>query len=448
MTRIEKARKGEVTDEIRQVALAEKVDAELLSARIASGEVVITHNTRRPNIAPLGIGRGLSIKVNANIGTSRDMYDVEGELRKARAAVEAGAHTVMDLSTGGDLAEIRGQVMQAAPVPIGTVPIYEAAARALDKHSSFCLMSEDDIFAVIEDHLKSGVDFLTVHCGVRMATLQRMETEGRIMDVVSRGGALTVAWMKYNDQDNPLYTSFERLVEACKRYDATLSLGDGFRPGATADATDRAQIHELITLGDLQQYALTEGVQVMIEGPGHVPLDQVQANVLLQKRLCHGAPFYVLGPLVTDRAPGYDHITGAIGGAMAAWAGADYLCYVTPAEHLRLPDEDDVRQGVMASRIAALAGELARGNEQGMQAERQMSQARKRLDWESMYKLAVDPERARRMRAEAPPKAKDDTCSMCGEFCAIKVQSEAEQQKAAQVADLATKSLTNRHTNS
>jgi phosphomethylpyrimidine synthase len=436
MTRIEKARKGEITDEIRQVALAENVEAELLSARIASGEVVITRNSRHAEIAPLGIGRGLSIKVNANIGTSRDMYDVEGELRKARAAVEAGAHTVMDLSTGGDLAKIRDQVMQAAPVPIGTVPIYEAAARALDKHSSFCLMSEDDIFAVIEDHLISGVDFLTVHCGVRMATLGRMEAEGRIMDVVSRGGALTVAWMKYNDQDNPLYTSFDRLVEVCKRYDATLSLGDGFRPGATADATDRAQIHELITLGDLQQHALAEGVQVMIEGPGHVPLDQVQANVLLQERLCHGAPFYVLGPLVTDRAPGYDHITGAIGGAMAAWAGADYLCYVTPAEHLRLPNEDDVRQGVMASRIAALAGELARGQEQAKQAERQMSQSRKQLDWESMYKLAVDPERARRMRSEAPPKAKDDTCSMCGEFCAIKVQAEAEEQKAAKVAEL------------
>ncbi len=426
-TRIESARRGDVSDELRQVAEAEGLAAEQLAERLAAGEVVITRNRQRSDIAPLGIGRDLGIKINANIGTSRDALDVAGEVRKARAAVAAGAHTVMDLSTGGDLAAIRAQVMRAAPVPLGTVPIYEAAARALDDHSSFCLMTEDDLFAVVEDHLRSGVDFLTVHCGVTLTSLERMHSEGRLMDVVSRGGALTVAWMRYNQRDNPLYTGFDRLLELCRGYDATLSLGDGFRPGATADATDRAQLHELITLGELQQRALEAGVQAMIEGPGHVPLDQVAANVQLEKRLCHGAPFYVLGPLVTDRAPGYDHITGAIGGAVAAWAGADFLCYVTPAEHLRLPDEEDVRQGVTASRIAAVAGELAQRRPPALAAERAMASSRHALDWEQMYGLAIDPELARRVRAEAPPSTDDSVCSMCGEFCAIKVQREAAE---------------------
>ncbi len=424
MTRIEQARKGDVTDEIRQVSEAENLDPEILSSRLADGEVVVIRNTRRAGIAPLGIGRGLRIKVNANIGTSRDVLDLEAEIVKARAAVAAGADTVMDLSTGGDLAAIRRRIMDAARVPIGTVPIYEAAARAIDRHSSFCLMTEDDIFSVVEDHLESGVDFLTVHCGVTLDAVERMKAEGRVMDVVSRGGALTVAWMRYNERDNPLFTGYDRLLQLCRRHDATLSLGDGFRPGATADATDRAQLTELITLGELQKRAIEAGVQVMIEGPGHVPLDQIEANVQIEKRLCHGAPFYVLGPLVTDRAPGYDHITGAIGGAVAAWAGADFLCYVTPAEHLRLPDENDVRQGVIASRIAALAGELARGRADARSGELEMSRSRKELDWEAMCRLAVDPELARRMRAQAPPTTDDSVCSMCGEFCAIKVQQD------------------------
>jgi len=277
---------------------------------------------------------------------------------------------------------------------------------------------------VVEDHLESGVDFLTVHCGVTLDAVERMKAEGRVMDVVSRGGALTVAWMRYNERDNPLFTGYARLLQLCRRPDATLSLGDGFRPGATADATDRAQLTELITLGELQKRAIEAGVQVMIEGPGHVPLDQIEANVQIEKRLCHGAPFYVLGPLVTDRAPGYDHITGAIGGAVAAWAGADFLCYVTPAEHLRLPDENDVRQGVIASRIAALAGELARGRADARSGELEMSRSRKELDWEAMCRLAVDPELARRMRAQAPPTTDDSVCSMCGEFCAIKVRQD------------------------
>ncbi|HUU01423.1 MAG TPA: phosphomethylpyrimidine synthase ThiC [Myxococcota bacterium] len=422
-TQIERARAGEITDEVAAVARDEEVQAEQLSGCLASGEAVIVRNRKHGEIAPLGIGRGLRVKVNANIGTSRDVLDVAGEIEKARVSVEAGADTIMDLSTGGDLAAIRAKIMQEARIPLGTVPIYEAVAQAMDTKSSFCEMSADDLFAVIERHLESGVDFLTVHCGVNMQALERMESEGRVMDVVSRGGALSIAWMRYNERDNPLFTGFDRLLDLAAKYDAVLSLGDGFRPGATADATDRAQVQELITLGELQSRAIARGVQVMIEGPGHVPMDQVQANVLMEKRLCHGAPFYVLGPLVTDTAPGYDHISGAIGGALAAWAGADFLCYVTPAEHLRLPGVEDVRQGVIASRIAAAAAELARGDERAKRRERAMSRSRKSLDWEGMYANAIDPETARKSRALAP-SGDDEVCSMCGEFCAIKLQKE------------------------
>ncbi len=421
MTRIEHARAGHITDEVQAVARVEGLDPELISERIANGQLVITRNNRRNDLTPLGIGKGLRVKVNANIGTSRDALDLQTELDKARAAIAAGADTIMDLSTGGVLRDIRKTVMQATQAPIGTVPIYESAARALDMHKSFCHMSDDDLFNVIQQHLEDGVDFLTVHCGVNLETLGRMEQEGRIMDVVSRGGALTIAWMRYNEKDNPLFTQFDRLCRLAAGYDATLSLGDGFRPGSTVDATDRAQLQELITLGALQSYALEQGVQVMIEGPGHVPMDQIQSNVKIQKRICHDAPFYVLGPLVTDTAPGYDHITGAIGGALAAWAGADFLCYVTPAEHLRLPDIEDVREGVIASRIAAAAADLARGNPSQMNKERAMSTMRKKLDWEGMYRLAIDEQKARSSREKLPPQD-TSTCSMCGEFCAIKVQ--------------------------
>ena len=420
-TQITMARRGEISDEVEAVARDEGVDAEQVAKRLAEGHLIITRNRLHKNIKPLGIGRGLRVKVNANLGTSRDSVDVENELAKGKAAVAAGTDAVMDLSTGGDLAAIRKSIMQATGVSLGTVPIYEAVARAMDSRSSFCELGEDDIFAVIEDHLESGVDFLTVHCGVTLRALEKMEREGRVMDVVSRGGALTIAWMRYNERNNPLYTGFDRLLELAARYDAVLSLGDGFRPGATDDATDWAQIEELLTLGELQSRAMQRGVQVMIEGPGHVPMEQIEANVLLEKRLCHGAPFYVLGPLVTDVAPGYDHITGAIGGAMAARAGADFLCYVTPAEHLRLPDADDVHQGVIASRIAAIAADLARGHPVMVEREHAMSKARKALDWEGMYENAIDPQKARESRSELP-SSEDDACSMCGEFCAVKIQ--------------------------
>lgn len=420
LTQIQAARRGDITSEVEAVARAEQLEAEWLAGEIAAGRVVITRNNQRLDIAPLAIGNRLPVRVNANIGTSRDACDYDNELRKARAAQEAGADTIMDLSTGGDLDHMRRLIMSEVKLPLGTVPIYEAVARAVEEKRSFCELDAEEIFAVIARQLEQGVDFLTVHCGVSLRTLERLECEGRVMDVVSRGGSMTIAWMRHNGRENPLLEQFDRLLELAAARDAVLSLGDGFRPGATCDATDRAQIEELLILGELQQRALERGVQVMIEGPGHVPLDQVEANVLLEKRLCHGAPFYVLGPLVTDRAPGYDHITGAIGGAMAAWAGADFLCYVTPAEHLRLPDEQDVRQGVVASRIAAAAAELANQRPQALAAELAMSRSRKRLDWEGMFRHAIDPQTARHSREQIPP-SDDDTCSMCGELCAIKL---------------------------
>ena len=425
-TQITLARKGIVSPEVEHVAKQEGVPAAQLSELVATGQVVITKNKLRQELAPLGIGKKLRVKVNANIGTSRDKLDVGLELKKALVAVEAGADTIMDLSTGGDLRQIRQQIMQKAAVPVGTVPVYEAFARALDSGRSFCHLKADEIFQVIEEHLRQGVDFITVHCGVTFSALEHMRREGRIMDVVSRGGALLMAWMMHTGRENPLYNDFDRLLDLAAATDTVLSLGDGLRPGATADATDRAQITELVTLGQLQSRALERGVQVMIEGPGHVPMDQIQANVLLEKRLCHGAPFYVLGPLVTDRAPGYDHLTGAIGGALAAWAGADFLCYVTPAEHLRLPTLEDVRQGVIASRIAAAAAELARGNAQALEQEKQMSICRRRLDWEGMFRLAIDQKLPRQSRAQVPP-TDDSVCSMCGEFCAIKIQKEMKK---------------------
>ncbi len=420
MTRIEQARKGIISDEVLHAARSEDLAPEQLSRWLAGGEVVIARNRLR-DIPALAIGRSCSVKINANIGTSRDALSPHAEIEKAQVAISAGAHTLMDLSTGGDLEAMRRALINAVSVPIGTVPVYEAAARALDRSQSFCDMTVEDLFEVIEQHLASGVDFITVHCGVNRESVARLAAEGRLMDVVSRGGALLISWMRRHERENPLYEHFDRLLALATRYDATLSLGDGFRPGATADATDRAQLQELICLGELQARALAAGVQTMIEGPGHVPLDQIQANILLEKRLCHGAPFYVLGPLTTDTAPGYDHITSAIGGAVAAWAGADFLCYVTPAEHLRLPNLDDVRTGVIAARIAAQAGELARGQEKARNREMAMSRARKSLDWEGMFSHALDPQLARRMRAEVPP-TDDSVCSMCGEFCAIKVQ--------------------------
>lgn len=432
MTQLEYARNGIITDKMKEAALAEGVSPEFIRAGIADGTIIICHNNKHHNGRPLAVGTGLRTKVNANIGTSADDTDITKELEKARVAVRHGADAIMDLSTGGPVDEIRRAIIAETNACIGSVPLYQAALDAVrTKKKAIVDMTVDDIFEGIIKHAEDGVDFITVHCGVTRATVERMKNEGRIMDVVSRGGAFTVEWMTYNNAENPLFEHFDRLLDIVKTYDMTLSLGDGFRPGCLADATDRAQIHELILLGELTQRAQDVGVQVMIEGPGHVPLNQIEANILLQKRLCHGAPFYVLGPLVTDIAPGYDHITCAIGGAIAAAAGADFLCYVTPSEHLRLPSVEDVREGVIASRIAAHAADIAKGVKGAMAKDIAMAKCRKKLDWEGQFEQALDPEKARRMRAESGV-AEHGACTMCGEFCAYKVMDDAmEKQRTA-----------------
>ncbi|PIU86529.1 MAG: phosphomethylpyrimidine synthase, partial [Deltaproteobacteria bacterium CG06_land_8_20_14_3_00_44_19] len=369
------------------------------------------------------IGKGLRTKINANIGTSNDHIDVSEELEKMRVAIKAGADTIMDLSTGGEVDEIRKEIIRESSVPIGTVPIYQAAVETVQKKKeSIVHMTVEDIFKVIEKHAEDGIDFITVHCGVTRESVGRLKREGRLMDIVSRGGAFLVEWMAYNNKENPLFEHFDRLLDIARAYDVTLSLGDGLRPGCLADATDRGQVQELVILGELTERAWAVDVQVMIEGPGHVPINQIEANVLLEKRLCHGAPFYVLGPLVTDLAPGYDHITSAIGGAIAASAGADFLCYVTPSEHLGLPSVDDVREGVVASKIAAHAADIAKGIKGAIEEDNRMAMSRKKLDWESQINLALDPEKARRIRNSRKPED-SDVCTMCGEFCAIKIAS-------------------------
>jgi phosphomethylpyrimidine synthase len=421
MTLIEEARQGVINDKMRRVADDEGLSAEYIRQGVADGNIVILNNNRRKNLTPLGVGKGLRTKINANIGTSREQMSLELELDKLRAAVNAGADTIMDLSTGGNVDRIRRMIIEECHVPLGTVPIYQAALDAMEMKKSLVEMSVDELFRVIEKQGQQGVDFITVHCGVTREHIRRMREEGRLMDVVSRGGAFTVEWMRYNEQENPLLEHYDRLLNIAYEYDMTLSLGDGLRPGAIADATDRGQVLELVTLGELTERAWERGVQVMIEGPGHVPLDQIEANITLQKRLCHGAPFYVLGPLVTDLAPGYDHITSAIGGAIAAKAGADYLCYVTPSEHIRLPSVEDVKEGVIACKIAAHAADIAKGVKGAMEKDVQMSRYRKSLDWEGMINMSLDPERARAMRESSMPSEEEDVCTMCGTFCAIKV---------------------------
>jgi phosphomethylpyrimidine synthase len=417
---IEQAQKNSITPEMEQVAAAEGVSAEYIRQAVAAGHVIIPLNRNHRSIKPMGIGRGLKTKINANIGTSKDCMDVAEELKKLSVAIEAGADTIMDLSTGGNIDDVRKVIVRASTVPVGTVPIYQAAIEAVARKKAMVEMTVDEIFKVIERQAEDGIDFITVHCGLTREAARRLKKEGRLMDVVSRGGAFTIEWMAYNKKENPLYEFYDRLLELARSYDLTLSLGDGMRPGSIADATDRAQVQELIVLGELAQRALEKNVQVMIEGPGHVPINQIETNIMLQKQLCHGAPFYVLGPLVTDAAPGYDHITSAIGGAIAAASGADFLCYVTPSEHLRLPTIDDVREGVIASKIAAHAGDIAKGVPGAMERDITMSRCRKTLDWKGQIETALDPVKARALRDSRTP-AEDDVCTMCGEFCAIKI---------------------------
>lgn len=410
-----------MTDEMRAVAEAEGLSMEKVRQGVAEGRIVIPKNMGKEDAKPLGIGEGLRVKVNANVGTSRDICDVDNELEKSRAALEAGADTLMDLSTGGDIDSIRRRILREVHLTLGTVPIYQVAIEAQDKHGAIVSMTEDDIFNTIERHARDGVDFVTVHCGITRESVDRAIRQRRLLGIVSRGGTFLTAWIMHNGRENPLYENYDYLLEIAREYDMTLSLGDGLRPGCIHDATDGPQIQELLIIGELVERAREAGVQAMVEGPGHVPLDQIEANVRLEKTVCKGAPFYVLGPLVTDVAPGYDHIVGAIGGAVAAMAGADYLCYVTPAEHIGLPDVDDVREGVLVSRIAAHAADLVRRRDTAARWDYEISKARSELDWDRQMALALNPEKVRRMRKQRYPKKVEEVCSMCGEFCAIKI---------------------------
>jgi phosphomethylpyrimidine synthase len=427
MTRIELAKKGIITDEMKEVALSEGMSLESLVYDISSGLTVIPIN-KIHNIKPIGIGRGLRTKVNANIGTSKDKVSFDDEMEKLDLLVTYGADAVMDLSTGGPIRDLRRLLLRKSPISVGTVPIYEAAIIAADAHGTISKMTPDTIFNVIEKHAEEGVDFITVHCGLTIKAVERLKEEGRILDIVSRGGSFLLEWMVYNDRENPLYEHYDRLLEIAKKYDLTLSLGDGLRPGCLEDATDRSQIEELLTIGELRDRALESGVQVIIEGPGHVPLNQIGLNVKIQKEICKGAPFYVLGPLVTDIAMGYDHIAAAIGGAIAGAAGADFLCYVTPAEHIRLPDIADVKEGLIASKIAAHAADIAKGIPGAVELDKKMSKYRKNLDWNGQIELSFDPEKIRKWRSEIPP-TEQEVCSMCGEFCAIKKVEQALRKR-------------------
>jgi len=419
MTQLELARSGIVSPQVKHVAEQEGVQPDFVLQGLIEGSIVIPANPNHANLVPCGIGKGLRTKINANIGTSSDFFDLDTELKKLQAAVDSGSDTVMDLSTGGDISAIRRAIIASSSLPVGTVPVYQAGIEAIEKHGAIVNMTADEIFNVIEEQARDGVDFMTVHCGVTRASIARLKNQGRTTDIVSRGGAFLTGWMLHNEEENPLYQYYDRLLDLAHKYDFALSLGDSLRPGSIADATDRAQIEELIIQGELVKRAREAEIQVFVEGPGHLPLDQVASNVQLEKSLCHGAPFYVLGPLVTDVGAGYDHITGAIGGAIAAAAGADFLCYVTPTEHLSLPNIEDVKQGVIASRIAAHAGDIVKGVKGAKEWDERMSRARKNLDWATQIELSLDPELSKRIHSKIPTTG--ETCSMCGKYCAMAI---------------------------
>ena len=415
-TQMDAARKGILTKELLAVAKKEQMEPEKLVKLVAAGQVVIPANKCHTCLDPNGIGSALRTKINVNLGTSRDLNDLDMELQKVNDAVAMGAESIMDLSSFGDTQKFRRKLTAECPAIIGTVPIYDAVVYY---HKPLREITSEEWLQIAEMHAKDGVDFLTIHVGINKNTAERFKKMKRLTNIVSRGGSIIFAWMEMTGQENPFYEHFDRLLDICQEYDVTLSLGDACRPGCLEDATDVSQLEELLTLCELTRRAWEKNVQVMIEGPGHMPLDQIAANMKIQQSVCKGAPFYVLGPLVTDIAPGYDHITAAIGGAIAASAGASFLCYVTPAEHLRLPNRDDVKEGIIASRIAAHAADIAKGIPGAKEWDRKMAQARARLDWEEQFSLAIDPEKARRYRAESKPE-KEDTCSMCGNFCAVK----------------------------
>lgn len=431
LTLMHAARKGVVTDQMRAVARKENMDPEVLAERLARGVAIIPANTNHLHLDPEGVGQGLRTKINVNIGISEDSRDLELEMEKARLAFKLGAEAVMDLSCFGKTREFRRRLVAESRGMVGTVPVYDAVGF---HGKNLPEISVDEFFGVVQSHVDDGVDFLTIHCGLNRLAAERLEKTDRLTSLVSRGGSLLYAWMRENDAENPFYEHFDRLLEICAAHDVTLSLGDGCRPGSLHDATDAVQVQEMIVLGELTKRAWEEGVQVMIEGPGHMALDEIAANVILEKRLCHGAPFYVLGPLVTDVAPGYDHITGAIGGAVAAAAGADFLCYVTPAEHLRLPTLEDMKEGIMAARIAAHAADIAKAVPGSRAWDDRMSKARADLDWEAMFSLALDPEKARAYRESSRP-AHEDSCTMCGKMCAVRTMKRLKRDKGIHLKD-------------
>ena len=415
-TQMDAARKGICTKEMEIVARKEHMAPERLMALMAEGKAIIPCNKKHTCIAPSGLGSMLTTKINVNLGTSRDLTDLNMELTKVQSAVDMGAEAIMDLSSYGDTRKFRRMLTEKCPAMIGTVPIYDAVVYY---HKALGTITSREWIDIVRMHAEDGVDFMTIHCGINKETAGKFKRNKRLMNIVSRGGSIIFAWMEMTGQENPFYEHYDEILDICREYDVTLSLGDACRPGCLQDATDASQIEELITLGELTKRAWEKDVQIMIEGPGHMPMNQIAANMEIQKTLCHGAPFYVLGPLVTDVAPGYDHITGAIGGAIAAASGAAFLCYVTPAEHLRLPDVKDVKEGIIAARIAAHAADIAKGLPHAMDWDNEMSAARKKLDWEAMFGLAMDPEKAREYRASSRPE-KEDTCSMCGNFCAVR----------------------------
>ena len=423
MTQLEHAKNNTITPLMRRIARLEGINSKALLRLIKEGKVVIPNNNTHRLLKPCAIGYRLRTKVNANIGTSTDKYELKDELRKLEISVKYGADTVMDLSVGGNLKKIRRQILKHSPVPVGTVPIYEIAVNAQRKKGKFFEFGIDDVLDILESQAKAGVDFFTIHAGVTQKALGILRKYKRLLGIVSRGGALLARWMVYHKKENPFYEYFTQILEIAYKYDVTLSLGDGLRPGSILDATDKAQISELKILGELAAQAKKRNVQVIIEGPGHVPLNKIKENILLEKRICHQAPFYVLGPLVTDVAAGYDHISASIGGALAASFGADFLCYVTASEHLRHPSIEDVREGVIAARIAAHAADIVKKSKSAAKWDKAMSQARRKRDWKKQIELSIDPDKAKQYRLSSKPDLLD-VCTMCGKYCSIKLMEE------------------------
>ncbi len=412
MTLIETASRGQITPEMEAVAQAEGIDVQKVRRLLADGRLAILKSATR-DVMPVGIGELVRTKINTNVGTSIDFVDMEEEIKKALIAVKHGADTIMDLSTGGDLNVIRRRILDAVSVPVGSVPIYQAAQNPD--------MNSDDMFNAVRKHATDGIDFMTIHAGVTLSAVEHLKKRRRILDVVSRGGAFMIAWMAQHEQENPFYAEYDYLLEIAREYDVTISLGDGMRPGCISDASDAPEFTEIVTLGELVCRARSKGVQTIVEGPGHVPLDDVGASVIAMKRLTHYAPLYLLGPLVTDIGPGYDHITGAIGGAVAGMYGADFLCMVSPTEHLALPTIEDVKEGTIVTKIAAHVADLTKDGQKDRAKtwDDRMARARKNLDWDAQFNLAIDPEKARKIRRGR--KTSSDACSMCGELCAIKI---------------------------